>query len=105
MISTNGTLIDRATARNIKAAGFEYVGISIDGGPETHDRFRMIPGAFEMALRGMRICLDYGIKTGIRFTVNKYNQEDLPEIFDLVEKEGIPASACTTWCMPDEVRK
>ena len=90
VISTNGTLIDSATARNIKAAGFQYVGISIDGGPETHDRFRMIPGAFEMALRGMRICLDYGIKTGIRFTVNKYNQEDLPEIFDLVEKEGIP---------------
>lgn len=90
VISTNGTLIDTTTAQNIKAAGFQYVGISIDGGPETHDHFRSIPGAFEMAMRGIRICLDYGIKTGIRFTVNKYNQEDLPVIFDLVEKEGIP---------------
>jgi radical SAM protein with 4Fe4S-binding SPASM domain len=90
VISTNGTLIDAAAAANIKAAGFQYVGISIDGGPETHDHFRSIPGAFEMALRGIRTCLDHGIKTGIRFTVNKYNQEDLPVIFDLIEKEGIP---------------
>lgn len=90
VISTNGTLIDELAAEKIKQAGFQYVGISIDGGPQTHDHFRSIPGAFDMALKGIRTCLEHGIKTGIRFTVNKYNQEDLPVIFDLIEKEGIP---------------
>ncbi|HBK54589.1 MAG TPA: 12,18-didecarboxysiroheme deacetylase, partial [Syntrophomonas wolfei] len=39
VISTNGTLIDDAVARKIKKAGFQYVGISIDGAPATHDEF------------------------------------------------------------------
>lgn len=90
VISSNGTLITDSVARDIKAAGFQYVGISIDGAPATHDNFRNREGAFGMALKGIRTCLENGIKTGIRFTVNKYNQSDLPEILDIVEKEGIP---------------
>jgi MoaA/NifB/PqqE/SkfB family radical SAM enzyme len=90
VISSNGTLITDSMAKAIKAAGFQYVGISIDGAPATHDDFRNHAGAFAMALKGIRICLENGIKTGIRFTVNKYNQKDLPEILDIVEREGIP---------------
>jgi radical SAM protein with 4Fe4S-binding SPASM domain len=90
VISSNGTLIDNETAHKIKAAGFQYVGISIDGASATHDKFRNKEGAFEQALKGIRACLDNGVKTGIRFTVNRYNQQDLPEIFDIIEKEGIP---------------
>ena len=90
VISTNGTLIDDEVARKIKKAGFQYVGISIDGAPATHDEFRNRPGAFADALRGIKACLNNGVKTGIRFTVNKYNQDDLPEIFEIIEREGIP---------------
>lgn len=90
VISSNGTLIDKDIARKIKEAGFQYVGISIDGKPSTHDEFRNMPGAFAAALKGIHACLDEGVKTGIRFTVNRYNQADLPEILDIVEKEGIP---------------
>src|SRR5665647_2996051 len=52
VISSNGTLIDDEMAKKIKAAGFQYVGISIDGAPDTHDEFRNKKGAFELALRG-----------------------------------------------------
>jgi len=90
VISSNGTLIDKDIARKIKEAGFQYVGISIDGKPSTNDEFRNMPGAFAAALKGIHACLDEGVKTGIRFTVNRYNQADLPEILDIVEKEGIP---------------
>lgn len=90
VISSNGTLIDRDMARQIKAAGFQYVGISVDGKPSTHDDFRNMSGAFESALRGIHACQSEGVKTGIRFTVNRYNQADLPEILDIVEREGIP---------------
>lgn len=90
VISSNGTLIDDEIAKKIKKAGFQYVGISIDGMEKTHDEFRDQQGSFKAALRGIRACLDNGVKTGIRFTVNKYNMADLPAILDLVEKEGIP---------------
>lgn len=90
VISSNGTLIDDEMAQKIKMAGFQYVGISIDGGRETHDDFRNKKGAFDEALRGVKACQKIGIKTGVRFTVNKHNQQDLPEIFDILKNEGIP---------------
>ncbi len=90
VISSNGTLITPERARQIKDAGFQYVGISLDGAPETHNEFRGRSTAFEQTLRGIRNCLEAGIKAGVRFTINKYNQDDLPEILDIVEKEGIP---------------
>ncbi|SHG89587.1 radical SAM additional 4Fe4S-binding SPASM domain-containing protein [Thermosyntropha lipolytica DSM 11003] len=90
VISSNGTLIDDEMAKKIRKAGFQYVGISIDGREETHDNFRAQRGSFRAALRGIRACLDNGVKTGIRFTVHKQNMDDLPAILELVEKEGIP---------------
>ena len=90
VISSNGTLIDDETAKKIKKAGFQYVGISIDGAPETHDDFRNKKGAFDEAIKGVKACLNNGVKTGLRFTVNKYHQKHLPEIFDIIKREGIP---------------
>lgn len=90
VLSSNGTLITDDVAREIKEAGFRYVGISIDGASATHDEFRNKPGAFDQAVEGIRACLRQGVKTGIRFTVNKANQQDLPEILDIVAREGIP---------------
>ena len=40
VISTNGTLIDRERARELRDLGLSYVGISLDGTAATHDRFR-----------------------------------------------------------------
>ncbi|MEA1961055.1 MAG: radical SAM protein [Bacillota bacterium] len=90
VISSNGTLIDDEMAKKIKEAGFQYVGISIDGAPATHDEFRAKQGAFDMAINGIRACQRQGVKTGIRLTMNRYNQDDLPFLFDLIEKENIP---------------
>ncbi len=90
VISTNGTLISSEAARILKAIGLSYVGISLDGMEEVNDRFRGVPGAFQAALRGIRNCRDAGIKVGLRFTINRYNQEEIPRIFDLLEEMDIP---------------
>lgn len=90
VISTNGTLITSEVARKIKEAGFQYVGVSIDGRPEIHDQFRGMPGAFRRAVEGIRNSLAAGNKTGIRFTVNRLNYQDLESVLDLVEQERIP---------------
>jgi 12,18-didecarboxysiroheme deacetylase len=90
VISTNGTLITAEKAAVFREIGLSYVGVSLDGLKVTHDRFRGKEGAFEAAMRGIRICRDAGIKVGVRFTINRHNAADVPAIFDLLEKENIP---------------
>ena len=62
----------------------------MDGLKEVHDKFRGVEGAFDMALNGIRNCIAADIKVGLRFTINKRNAEDIPGIFDLIERENIP---------------
>jgi len=90
VISTNGTLITRQNAAAFKEIGLSYVGVSLDGMKVTHDHFRGVEGAFDTAMNGIRTCRDLGIKVGVRFTINRHNVEDVPAIFDLLEKENIP---------------
>jgi radical SAM protein with 4Fe4S-binding SPASM domain len=90
VLSTNGTLITPSVAKQLKDSGIMYVGVSIDGKPETHDYFRHKKGSFDAALQGIRESQKAGLKTGIRMTLTKSNFKDLPSIFDLVEKEQIP---------------
>jgi heme d1 biosynthesis radical SAM protein NirJ len=88
-LSTNGTLIDAPMAERIAALGFDYVGISLDGMRETHDRFRRKSGAFDASLAGLRLCRARGVKVGMRFTVTQDNAADLPRLLTLAEQEGI----------------
>ncbi len=90
VISTNGTLITPGKARELKDIGLSYVGISIDGLAEVHDRFRGKEGSFAAALAGVRNCLEAGLKVGLRFTVYRDNVAEVPGVFDLLEAEGVP---------------
>jgi len=90
VISTNGTLITAPVARTLKEIGLSYVGISLDGMQEINDRFRAVPGAFRSALDGIRNCQAAGIKVGLRFTINRFNVQEIPSIFQLIEEMDIP---------------
>ncbi|MBC2694547.1 MAG: 12,18-didecarboxysiroheme deacetylase [Desulfobacteraceae bacterium] len=90
VISTNGTLITQQMARVLKDIGLSYVGISLDGMEKIHDRFRGVKGAFRAALEGIKNCQDAGIKVGLRFTINKFNVDEIKNIFNLLEDMDIP---------------
>lgn len=90
VISTNGTLITRELARELKKVGLSYVGISLDGLEGVHDKFRGKKGAFREALEGINYAKEAGIKVGLRFTINKRNAQEIPGIFKLLEEENIP---------------
>lgn len=89
VLSTNGTLLTPERAARLAEIGMSYVGISIDGRPATHDRFRGVHGAYDASMSALRACRDAGIKTGLRFTLTRQNQADLPWLFDLMEGESI----------------
>ncbi len=90
VISSNGTLIDEGTAHRLSEIGLSYVGVSLDGMRATNDRFRGRAGAFDEALAGLRNCSRAGIKVGLRFTINKSNAAEVPDIFSLLRDEDIP---------------
>ena len=90
VISTNGTLITEEKAKALKEIGLSYVGISLDGLEETHDKFRGVKGSYKKAMKAIEYCQKAGIKVGLRFTINKRNVKDIPGIFDLLEEKNIP---------------
>lgn len=90
VISTNGTLISRQKAEELKEIGLSYVGVSLDGMEGVNDRFRGKQGAFREALAGIKNCQAVGLKVGLRFTINRMNAQEIPKIFDLLERLEIP---------------
>ncbi|RKX79596.1 MAG: 12,18-didecarboxysiroheme deacetylase [Spirochaetes bacterium] len=90
VLSTNGTLITRDVARELKSLGLSYVGVSLDGLEAVNDSFRGVKGAFHKAVAGIRNCKEEGIKVGLRFTINRRNAREIPGIFKLLEEEDIP---------------
>lgn len=88
-LSSNGTLIDESNISAIAEVGYNYVGISLDGIGETHDKFRRLQGAFDKSLNAVRLCRDKGIKIGIRFTLTQDNVQDFPSILQLLDTENI----------------
>lgn len=88
-ISTNGTRITPEMAALFKELGVAYVGISLDGIGVVHDQFRGVPGAFDGAIRGFRLCEEVGQKTGLRLTLTRNNVRSMSEILDFIEEHNI----------------
>lgn len=89
VLSTNGTLITKDTAKRIRELDFAEVGISLDGIEVTNDQFRGKRGAYQAALDGIRNCVALGLRVSLRFTITRFNYREIPAIFQLVEVEGI----------------
>ena len=90
VLSTNGTLITTEIARRFVELKFAYIGISLDSAiPAVHDKFRGVEGAFERTMQGFRRCVDAGQKVGLRLTLTRHTAQNLDQIFDFIEREGI----------------
>ncbi len=89
-LSTNGLYVKKSNAEKILDT-FNYIGISIDGSEEVHDKFRGLKGSFIESMRAVDLLNSYNkTKVGIRFTITKDTLNDLEFIFDLAEKHNIP---------------
>ncbi|TPQ41693.1 heme d1 biosynthesis radical SAM protein NirJ [Cupriavidus pinatubonensis] len=88
-LSSNGTLLDAAHAARLAESGFDYVGVSLDGMQDTHDRFRRSGDAFRRALAGLRAARSAGLRVGVRMTLTEENANELPAVVAFTEAEGI----------------
>ena len=90
LISTNGTLLTKELVKRLSDAGLKRAGISMDGMEAVHDKFRGSKGSWKLTLAGMRNSLEAGMRVSLRVTITDRNIGDLPALFDLAEREGIP---------------
>jgi len=89
-IATNGTLISKEKAQEMKQAGIRFVQISLDGASaETHNDFRGVNGAFEKTIQGIKICIEEGFFVNIATTITKYNYMEILKIIDLCKNLGV----------------
>jgi len=88
-LSTNGTKISADNIDEIADINYQYIGVSLDGIKDTHDQFRRVKGSFDQALHGIHLCLEKGIKVGLRFTLTQDNHQDFPALLQLMDDNNI----------------
>ncbi|MFH1546887.1 MAG: radical SAM protein [bacterium] len=82
---SNGTLINRESARFLKKNGVNVGTISIQGLEETHDIITTVPGSFYKSIQGLMACLAEGIDITVLTTLTR---ENICQIRDLLEYLG-----------------
>jgi len=88
-VCTNGTLIDKEYAKNLKDAGVWVMGISLEGATaKTNDSVRG-EGTFTKAMEGIENCLEAGLQVCIMHTVSRANIHELQDILKLTQELGI----------------
>lgn len=81
VIATNGTLIDRARARELKKLGVKGIAVSFDSTDRAiHNHIRQNATAFERAQRGIEACRAAGMVIQINYTAMQENLSTLPDV-------------------------
>jgi AdoMet-dependent heme synthase len=83
-------LVTREKLTALRDVGLSRLAVSIDGpGPETHDRFRGMPGSFERSLEILADARELGLSTQVNTTVTRSTLADFDAMAELVRDLGI----------------
>jgi radical SAM protein with 4Fe4S-binding SPASM domain len=89
---TNAALIDDETARRLRELQFQTVEVSLYGAsPETYGRVTGRPENFEKAVAGIKLLVESGLRTVLKFPMIPENAGDLGEMDAFARNLGLPA--------------
>lgn len=92
VLGSNGTLITRETAYQLKAVGTMGIGISLDSlDSKKHNGFRKLERGWEDAVKGMENCREAGLRFQIHTTVMDWNYKEVLDITDFAVEIGAAA--------------
>ena len=86
-VLTNGTLIGRQEARDLRRAGVQYVQVSLDGAERVHEAIRG-KGSFRAALDGIEALRAQGHFVSVSFTAQRENRRELRKLAKICEIAG-----------------
>lgn len=89
VFGTNGTLITKDVAARLKECGAMAMGISVDSlDPAKHDKFRGLPDAYDLTMRGIEACKKAGLPFQLHTTVVDWNRGEVCAITDFAQEIG-----------------
>lgn len=91
IVQTGGRGVTAALALEMKQAGVEQLGVSVDGPPAEHDTLRASPGSHRAAMRALANGRDAGMITTVNTQVNRLSLPKLRETCDILRPAGIRA--------------
>jgi uncharacterized protein len=89
-MQTNGTLLDEDWCRLLADESF-YIGLSLDGPQEMHDRYRLTKGGkptFEQTFQGYELLRQHRVSVDILCVVNAHNVRFPLEVYRFFKKIG-----------------
>jgi radical SAM protein with 4Fe4S-binding SPASM domain len=87
---TNGTLINKKTAKALKKAGLASAQVSIESpDPEVHDRIVGVENAFQASVDGLLALKDAGISVHPHATLCSLNRHTLPQMAVFAKSLGV----------------
>lgn len=95
ILMTNGYLVTEQTIEQIRENGISNVFISLDSSrPEEHDENRGKEGAFDAAVKSIRLLRSHKVRVGISTAVTQKNAHRLKEIYDIAMREDVRIISC-----------
>ncbi|MCL4429134.1 MAG: radical SAM protein [Chloroflexi bacterium] len=89
VMSPSGSNITPEVIGKMKASGIKMISLSLDGSSsEIHDRFRQVPGAFDLAVQNISYAKAGDLPFRINTTVTKHNIDDLSAMQKLAVVAG-----------------
>lgn len=87
---SNLTLIRDETARRLKEVGFFVIEGNLDGhNAEVYERLRTTKGSFAKTIRGIRACLDAGLRVRLNCALTKLNHDHIEDVAELARSLGV----------------
>ena len=86
-VTTNGMLLDERRLAMLHGV-VDLLAISLDGAPESHNRMRNSPRAFDTMVSRLSALRDSGIPFGFIFTLTQHNLHELDWVADFALEQG-----------------
>lgn len=86
-VLTNGTLLDRSSARKLSELGVRFVQVSLEGTEKTHDSIRG-KGNFSKVVSGIECLVREHVPALVSFTAHKGNYKEFPEVASIATELG-----------------
>jgi radical SAM protein len=88
-MSPSGSNITPEVIKKMKSSGIKIISLSLDGSSaKVHDEFRVVHGAFDLAMHNMTLACAEQMPFRINTTVTQHNIDDLSNIQKLVTDMG-----------------
>ena len=88
-MTTNATLINPETAKKIRLAGMQTVGVSLDGSANSHDDLRQVKGSWKKAINGICALQDAGYDPMVTTVFHRGNMDEFELTYELLRKIGV----------------